>query len=245
MAFYFTGTSCYAQIATPVATTTPITISAWIKPASVTGAQTIVAISKASGGEYFSLQMNGTKLQAATRTTKDGIAESTATLAIGNWYHVCAIFSASNLRDAYVNGGNMGTNTSTNDPSVDTYTSIGVIGGKSVGYFTGQIAEVGIWNVALTTAGVANLYNGAEPTLIRPTGLISYVPLFHHSSGWNGITESGTIIDYKRAGGYTIYNAPTYQTHIRVIRRSGFDTPNMFPYQHSWGVSPRTCSILL
>ena len=38
----------------------------------------------------------------------------------------------------------------------------------------GNIAHVGIWNVALTDAEVLSLANGLLPTRVRPQSLISY-----------------------------------------------------------------------
>ncbi len=42
---------------------------------------------------------------------------------------------------------------------------------------TGQIAEVGIWNVALTDAEIASLADGMTCDKVRPQSLVFYAPL--------------------------------------------------------------------
>jgi hypothetical protein len=41
----------------------------------------------------------------------------------------------------------------------------------------GQIAEVGIWNVALTAAEIASLADGMTCDKVRPQSLVFYAPL--------------------------------------------------------------------
>jgi hypothetical protein len=72
------------------------------------------------------------------------------------------------------------------------------------GFFTGDIAEVGIWNVALTAAEIAPLAKGMTCDKIRPQNLVFYAPLVRD------------LIDQK--GGLTITNnnGATVATHPRV-----------------------------
>ena len=69
---------------------------------------------------------------------------------------------------------------------------------------SGRVADVGVWNVALTDAEVASLAKGMTCDKIRPQNLVFYAPLIRD------------LIDQK--GGLTITNnnAATVATHPRV-----------------------------
>ncbi len=69
---------------------------------------------------------------------------------------------------------------------------------------TGQIAEVGIWNVALADAEIASLADGMTCDKVRPQSLVFYAPLVRE------------LIDAR--GGLTITNnnAATVAAHTRV-----------------------------
>jgi hypothetical protein len=68
----------------------------------------------------------------------------------------------------------------------------------------GLIAEVGIWNAALTAEEVASLANGMTCDKIRPQNLVFYAPLVRD------------LVDQK--GGLTITNtnSATVANHPRV-----------------------------
>ena len=70
--------------------------------------------------------------------------------------------------------------------------------------FTGSLAEVGIWNAALTADEVASLADGMTCNKIRPQSLVFYAPLVRD------------LIDVK--GGLTITNnnSATVAAHPRV-----------------------------
>ena len=69
---------------------------------------------------------------------------------------------------------------------------------------TGQMAEVGIWNVALTDAEIASLADGMTCDKVRPQSLVFYAPLVRE------------LIDAR--GGLTITNnnTATVAAHTRV-----------------------------
>ena len=74
----------------------------------------------------------------------------------------------------------------------------------SIQYMNGQIAEVGIWNAALTAAEVASLAKGMTCDKVRPQNLVFYAPLVRN------------LVDVK--GGLTITNnnTATVAAHPRV-----------------------------
>jgi hypothetical protein len=68
----------------------------------------------------------------------------------------------------------------------------------------GQIAEVGIWNVALTAAEIASLAKGMTCDKIRPQSLVYYAPLVRN------------LIDQKGDLTITNNNGATVANHTRV-----------------------------
>jgi hypothetical protein len=72
-------------------------------------------------------------------------------------------------------------------------------------WFSGDIAEVGIWNIDLTAAEVASLAKGVSPALIRPQNHVAYLPL---------IRDTHEIVN---ATGFTDVNT-TAANHTRVYR---------------------------
>jgi len=98
------------------------------------------------------------------------------------------------------------TNTTNRTPAFLAETVIGARRVSTIlgAYFNGKIAEVGIWNAALTAQEVASLAKGMTCDKIRPQSLVSYVPIVRE------------LIDQK--GGLTITNnnGATVDNHTRV-----------------------------
>ena len=66
------------------------------------------------------------------------------------------------------------------------------------------MAEVGVWNVALTAAEIASLAKGMTPDKIRPQNLVFYAPLVRN------------LIDQKGGLALTNNNGATVANHPRV-----------------------------
>lgn len=77
-------------------------------------------------------------------------------------------------------------------------------GGNIQGYTNGLIAEVGIWNAALTAAEIASLAKGMTCDKIRPQSLVFYAPLVRD------------LIDAKGGRTITNNNGATVANHPRV-----------------------------
>lgn len=100
---------------------------------------------------------------------------TTTARAVNTWFHACGVEASATSHSYYLNGGSKGTSTTSSAfPTGMNRTSINAWnGGANVG-IAGNIAHVGIWNVALADAEVLELANGIIPTRIRPQSLISY-----------------------------------------------------------------------
>jgi hypothetical protein len=163
----------------------PLTIAAWFKTNDNATSQVIAAIARsAASSEYWALQVAGAVAGDPVRATANdsGInahATTTTGITVGQWHHGCAVFASADSRAAYIDGGSKGTNTTNNSPDFTNQLSVGYLdyNGADTAFFNGDIAELAIWNVALTDAEVAILGAGASPLMVRPESLVFYAPL--------------------------------------------------------------------
>ena len=86
-----------------------------------------------------------------------------------------------------------------------------ISGGGNTTFFTGNIMEIGLWNVALTSTQVASIYgNGgstAKKANTEPVGLRAYYPL-------SGTTVTNELADYSDLPENTLFEeTDTFSTH--------------------------------
>jgi hypothetical protein len=127
----------------------------------------------ASGFVGFALSTNGT-FQAANVITGSS--------AIGtDWAHVAAVVTPSSRQEIFVNAASGAVKTSSVLASIHSGTAPLQIGQQFSSdvdnSFDGLIAEVGIWNAALTAAEIASLADGFTCDKGRPQSLVFYAPL--------------------------------------------------------------------
>ncbi len=137
--------------------------------------------------------------------TSASVLEIGGSTLIGTTQFHCAMsFTPSTNLTAYLNGNVEATTSSGVPVSIFNSTSPLTIGYLPINYFPGLIAEVGIWNAALTAAEIASLAKGMTCDKVRPQSLVFYAPLVRN------------LIDQK--GGLTITNnnGATVANHPRV-----------------------------
>jgi hypothetical protein len=145
------------------------------------------------GNTLFAIQVSNA---AAALTSTDTISPN-----VNAWNHGCGVFTSTASRTVYLNGANAVTQSSTNAPNTAdinaVYIGTQLTSNSFVNYFEGDIAEVGIWNVALTAAEVASLAKGMTCDKIRPQNLVFYAPLVRNLQDAKGgltITNNGGAI---------------------------------------------------
>ena len=140
----------------------------------------------ASVSKGFTLSLNSSKqIYARIFTTTSSITQVNAgVIQVGQWFSVVATYVASTKTlKIYRNGIEMGsvTGTSAGVTSPDNL-SIGRVGiGGVYGYFNGKIDEVAIWNTALTSTQVAEIYNATGTNLTKDLTTVSGSNLIY----WN------------------------------------------------------------
>jgi hypothetical protein len=211
MAFDFTGgANRYLSVASAPASGSPMTIAGWFYATS-TGGQAVICAVGQNGSPAHRNQLfmqGGGSVQAFAAGASGTDQPSSATSVVANeWSHCAGVYTSATSRTAYRNGtagtagtANIGTQNAANETLINARNngSIGIISNVA------RIAEVGIWNVALTAAEIASLADGMTCDKVRPDSLVFYAPLVRD------------LIDY--SGGLTITNnnSATVAVHPRV-----------------------------
>jgi hypothetical protein len=218
MARSFNGTTQYLSRTTIPASAAPLTVSIHFKPTAGSGGKTLWALADTAGtANYFRLEYDegAGNLEAETRSTTSGgaVMSTVGGITEGAWNHGAAVYAAANSRTVYGNGTAGTTNTSSVTPlDLDTE-AIGVLlRSTTAQFFAGELADYGLWDVALTAAEITALSKGVSPLLIRPASLVSYAPL-----GGRLSPEPDLITGV----GFALTAAPTYADGPRLYRPRG------------------------
>ena len=138
----------------------PISISCWIKTTSTTD----YFISKGIASNYeYAIYINGNgqvELAAYISSGASGVfIASTSAYNDGNWHHVVGVFDPSGNFKIYVDGSQQATSSTSVSMSNGTSPLLIGTGFNSTNYFNGSIDQVRIFNDALTSSEVTELYN--------------------------------------------------------------------------------------
>lgn len=203
MARNFNGTSDHIIASASPVTNYPMTLAAWVRPTTVAaGVAIYLSIGSNSDTSRVILGRTSGSAYAATfnsagnsRVYPSGTTDFTAT----TWAHVALVIASSTSVDVLVNGSSKVTSALTRGLTnidriiIGARTAAGTLGE----YGNGDVAEVGIWNVALTAAEIASLAKGFRPDSIRPQSLAFYAPLVREIIDVRGgltLTASGTSV---------------------------------------------------
>jgi hypothetical protein len=196
------------NIGSAILTAVPFSIACWFNVNEVDISQTLLSIADTAGNSnhhHLRIDAGNTIFASSNDVGVSGEAASTTGITINTWHHACGVFSATNARAAFIDGGSKGTEATDVNPVGLDNTAIGVQ--KRVGIIwetSGHIAEMAIWNAALADAEVAALAEGYSPLLVRPQNLVFYAPL---------VRELVELI-----GGVTLVNDGTVvSNHPRVL----------------------------
>jgi len=182
----FNGSTDKITLSSAPATAYPMTIAAWVRCRDTTNSQDVVYIGAGvANTTAFRLNMGGATAGDPVRAvnSSSGGATVVAVTSTGYsnnvWCHACAVFSNTNLRAAFINGGSKGTESTANAPGTPDRVGIGFANvGAGSSFITGDVAELAIWSAALTDTEVAAAASGVPPWRIRPASLVSYVPIW-------------------------------------------------------------------
>ena len=172
----------YLEVASTPITAVPLTMACWFNTDDLGISEVLMSLADVgTTATWFSLSLEGAvagdPIRAWARAA-GGVAfgETSTGPAINTWHHACGVFRTNTDRSAFLDGGGEGNNTDDRTPaSIDTF-SIGRFGdGSPSAYFSGRVAECGLWDIALTNGEVFKLGPMRNsPTLVRPKHLIWY-----------------------------------------------------------------------
>jgi hypothetical protein len=115
----------------------------------------------------YNIEHNATTVRQSAQNTTANYANATTALTTTDWFLVTAVYTSATSRTIYVNGMQVGTNT-TNvvyDTNVTKRINIGRLADSTpTNYFAGCVDDVRFYTTALTSGQVYNLY-------AKPAGL--------------------------------------------------------------------------
>jgi hypothetical protein len=211
MAYEFNGSSDAMEFGSAPVAAVPLTICAWVRPAAAV-ISVVAAISTHTGAaSRFQLNFNASlwtfQAVAVDDAAVSAFSEVSFSGSLGSWYHVAAVYASSTNRTAYVNGTAGAVSSTSIVTAAPTRFNIGgrYSGGVLGGFFNGAIAEVSLYNAALTPDEIIALYDGFRPDLIRPRNLILYPDLIR------------TLRDRRSGSLLSAIGSPTIVPHPRRI----------------------------
>lgn len=182
----FTGwsNSNKVRLSSGLITAVPLSISCAYYASSLGSFKTLVSLCNSGAAQdrnLFALKVTSANQASAEAATGAGIWNgASSTSVVAGWNFVAGVWTSSTSRSAFVNGGGKGTGTNSATPSSINRLTVGSQDNAGSGQPTAsgdRIAEVGVWNVALSDDEIAALGKGISPLLVRPQNLVAYLPL--------------------------------------------------------------------
>jgi hypothetical protein len=196
MAYSFNVTSDYlivpGDLNAGVAVDVPLTFSVWFKTPTQTRATARVlleigdlanACCGASNGAFRLVIPGGVsyiRANAFVGTTAYVADTAAGSLVANTWMHAAAVFASNSSRTIYLSNATPVTNTQTLNIPHGYYLSIASTWASTptaANFFSGDMAEIGVWRAALTAAEINSLARGVSCSKIRPESVFCYFPL--------------------------------------------------------------------
>lgn len=185
-AFPGSGTNYYnvGDVAPIDITGTALTVACWHKPTTTPG-QSIVAKSNAAGtNSQYDLQLLSNVVRFFIGNAGGGSIDAVSgatTVTTGAWHHLCGVKNGTGAGalKVYLDGAQDGSGTSNLTIANSTQPlRFGTASDLTTCQTNGPLAEIAIWDVALSAAEIAALAKGVSPLLIRRDHLKGYWPLY-------------------------------------------------------------------
>lgn len=193
----------------------PLTMACWVKPTTLSGTSAAYALASLFGAfaHVLYIAYDGTgrvifRIRAGSGASTVEFATSTL-LTGNNWHHVCGVAASSTSRAIFLNGGGKGTDTTNRAPTLASF-SAGVVDAGSPMNSADLLAEVGLWNIALSDAEVAKLAAGMSPLKMHPEALVGYWPLLGDASPERNLLSNTSIL--------SVQGSLSAAVHPRIFR---------------------------
>lgn len=139
---------------------------------------------------FYVDQFGFSRFAVGSATGNDNAALDDISAVLSQWRQYVATYDGSNLR-VYVNGTEVAAPAATR--SIQNLASSLYFGrdDANTDFFDGKLAEIGVWNVALSAGEALALGKGVSPRLIRPLSLKGYWPLWGAHSPEIDLSDNG------------------------------------------------------
>lgn len=155
----FNGTSTYVDIGTPLSNGSNFTKEAWVNADVVTNSRNILS----SASNVF--WNNGSTLSGGVGASYTLVTSSS--FPAGQWKHVVLTFDdAANTMRLYINGVQVSQNVSVSQSYISEVERIGAhfFSGNPVSFWDGKIAQIRVYNEALSTTQVQANFDNTKAT---------------------------------------------------------------------------------
>ena len=184
-----------------------ISFSLWCNLTTTNTYQYILSNTNSSGVSGINIAISSSGLIYFERSqdvanTQNYTGYSVSGFSYGNWHHLCGSYnSTSGELKAYVDGVlKSTTNDSTNTRGASQSLKIGGLTNSSLYSSNGSISNVSVWNTALTSAQVTEIYNEGVPSNLNNhsaySNLVSWWQLgsntYWADPYWIALDEKGT-----------------------------------------------------
>lgn len=165
--FSFDGVNDYFNAGNPTSLqiTGAVTFSGWVKTSSATYQLMISKDDVTNRCFNFGFLNNGEVYGQVFSSGSATTVQTSTTWKDGNWHHIAFVYTPSTSIQIYVDGSSEILSTSSIPASIDNDPADFNIGRRSDGarYFSGSIDEVAIWNSALSSAAITEIWNSGVP----------------------------------------------------------------------------------
>lgn len=164
---FVAASSQYLEVDASPVTAAPLTVSCWFRTTLTTSVDRVLTALANSGTtqDYFYLEQYAAEIYAASASAAgQSFAGSASTVTTNTWTHAGAVYASASSRVTYLNGTVGTPETTSRTPVGINRISVGRTGSSTpFGYHNGDIAEVAIWDVALSGADMTALAAGDSP----------------------------------------------------------------------------------
>lgn len=173
---FVSGSSQYLNKLTALVTAAPLTMHAWVYPQFTSGVNTVCCMGNVTLDAFYLYLFNGNVSANTSQTTGANGSVAIPPPIRNRWLAVGGVWASSTSRQAFCDGGGGVIDTTSKVPVAPTETLIGArkTGVSRDGFFTGLIAEIAVWNVSLSSAEMAALRTGLDPSTVRGGSLVDY-----------------------------------------------------------------------
>lgn len=203
MSRQFNGSTQYLGTGSSPISGNPFTLGGWFNGDTLTGNDTIISLGDANNEITLYMAGDTVNLFLKGGTPLLNIA-TTAMASTGTWSHAAGVGVSATDHRVFFDGGNKGSSGTSVSP-VPVNARIGRSPSSS-NFFDGLLAEMAVWNVALSDAEIALWAKGFSPLFIQPHNLVAYWPLIRDD-------------DNDWIGGFdlTAFNTPTVSPHPPLV----------------------------